>query len=135
MAREIDGFVVNRLQGALLEEAFRLVADGFASTEDVDVAIRDGLGLRWSFMGPFETIDLNAPGGARDYAERYQRIYERIFPSTQRRVDWVATMDVVEVERRKRLPAENLADRAGWRDRRLMALAAHKKRAGEEIGD
>ena len=68
MKREIDGFVMNRLQGALLEEAFRLVAEGYASVEDVDIGIRDGLALRWSFMGPFETIDLNAPGGVRDYA-------------------------------------------------------------------
>ena len=72
MKREIDGFIMNRLQGALLEECFRLVADGIATPEDVDVGIRDGLALRWSFMGPFETIDLNAPGGVRDYAERYQ---------------------------------------------------------------
>ena len=50
---------------------------------------RGGLALRWSFMGPFETIDLNAPGGVRDYAERYQGIYSGIFPSAQRRVDWV----------------------------------------------
>lgn len=136
MTREIDGFVINRLQGALLEEAFRLVADGFASTEDVDVAIREGLALRWSFMGPFETVDLNAPGGVRDYAERYQRIYARIFPSTQRRVDWAgAVMDRIEQERRARLPADQLAERAAWRDRRLMALAAHKKRAAEEIGE
>ena len=68
MKREIDGFLMNRLQGALLEEAFRLVAEGYASVEDVDIGIRDGLALRWSFMGPFETIDLNAPGGVRDYA-------------------------------------------------------------------
>ncbi len=136
MTREIDGFVINRLQGALLEEAFRLVADGFASTEDVDVAIREGLALRWSFMGPFETVDLNAPGGVRDYAERYQRIYARIFPSTQRRVDWAgAVMDRIEQERRSRLPADQLAERAAWRDRRLMALAAHKTRAAEEIGE
>src|SRR5579871_6497805 len=100
MKREIDGFVVNRLQGALLEEAFRLVADGFASTEDIDLAIREGLALRWSFIGPFETIDLNAPGGVRDYAERYQSIYEKIFPSTQRRVDWCGpAMDVIEAQR------------------------------------
>ncbi len=135
MAREIDGFVVNRLQGALLEEAFRLVADGYASTEDVDIAIREGLALRWSFMGPFETIDLNAPGGVRDYAERYQRIYERIFPTVQRRVDWSgAVMDRVEAERRSRLSADQLGERAAWRDRRLMALAQHKKRANEEFG-
>ena len=77
MKREIDGFVMNRMQGALLEEAFRLVAEGYASVEDVDIGIREGLALRWSFMGPFETIDLNAPGGVRDYAERYQQIYSR----------------------------------------------------------
>src|SRR6202012_5505026 len=95
--REIDGFVVNRLQGALLEEAFRLVADGFAGVDDIDAAIRDGLALRWSFMGPFETIDLNAPGGVRDYAERYQRIYSGIFPSTQWRADWSGPgMDEIE---------------------------------------
>ena len=135
LKREIDGFIVNRLQGALLEEAFRLVAEGFASPDDVDVALRDGLALRWSFMGPFETIDLNAPGGVRDYAERYQRIYARIFPSTQWRADWSGpAMDVIEAERRKRLPAASLDERAAWRDRRLMALAAHKRRADQEIG-
>ena len=63
MKRELDGFVMNRLQGALLEEAFRLVEQGYAGVEDVDVGIREGLALRWSFMGPFETIDLNAPAG------------------------------------------------------------------------
>ena len=63
MKRELDGFVMNRLQGALLEEAFRLVEEGYAGVEDVDIGIREGLALRWSFMGPFETIDLNAPCG------------------------------------------------------------------------
>ncbi len=135
LKREIDGFVVNRLQGALLEEAFRLVAEGYASTEDVDIALRDGLALRWSFMGPFETIDLNAPGGVRDYAERYQHIYARIFPTTQWRADWTGpAMDGIEAERRARLPTEKLGERAAWRDRRLMALTAHKRRADQEIG-
>ena len=85
MKRELDGFVMNRLQGALLEEAFRLVEQGYAGVEDVDVGIREGLALRWSFMGPFETIDLNAPAGVRDYAARYQGIYSGIF-----RIDPVA---------------------------------------------
>jgi L-gulonate 3-dehydrogenase len=136
MRRELDGFVMNRLQGALLEEAFRLVADGYAGVEDVDVGIREGLALRWSFMGPFETIDLNAPGGVRDYAARYQPIYASIFPSTQRRVDWRgAVMETVETERRSRTPADKLVERQAWRDRRLMALAAHKRRAAKDIGD
>ncbi len=136
LAREIDGFVVNRLQGALLEEAFRLVAAGAASIEDVDIAIREGLALRWSFMGPFETIDLNAPGGVRDYAERYQPIYARLSSSMQQRVDWTGpAMDSIEAQRRRRLPSGKLGERAAWRDRRLMALAAHKRRAATEIGE
>jgi 3-hydroxyacyl-CoA dehydrogenase len=135
MKREIDGFVMNRLQGALLEEAFRLVADGYASVEDVDVGIRDGLALRWSFMGPFETIDLNAPGGVRDYANRYQNIYSSIFSSTQRRVDWTGpAMTTVEGQRREQLPADRLVERQAWRDRRLMALATHKRRVDRDIG-
>ncbi len=135
MKREIDGFIMNRLQGALLEEAFRLVADGVANVEDVDIGLRDGLALRWAFMGPFETIDLNAPGGVRDYAARYQGIYEAIFPSVQRRVDWTGpVMEAVEAERTALLPREALADRQRWRDRRLMALLAHKRRADDTLG-
>jgi len=135
MKKELDGFVMNRMQGALLEEAFRLVSDGYASVEDIDVGIREGLALRWSFMGPFETIDLNAPGGIRDYVNRYQQIYQRLFPSMQRRVDWAGqVLEVAEADRRKRLPADQLGDRALWRDRRLMALLAHKLKASKAIG-
>ncbi len=136
MKKELDGFIMNRMQSALLEEAFRLVADGYASVEDIDIGIREGLALRWSFMGPFETIDLNAPQGIRDYADRYQRIYEKLFPQMQRRVDWAGpVMDKIEAERRKSLPAEKLQERQVWRDMRLMVLAAHKRRAAKDISE
>jgi len=136
MRRELDGFIMNRLQGALLEEAFRLVADGYASVEDIDAGIRDGLALRWSFMGPFETIDLNAPGGVRDYVARYQAIYVDLFQQMQRRVDWGGeVLDIVERERRRLLPEESIGERLKWRDRRLMALIAQKRRAAREIGE
>ena len=135
MKREIDGFVMNRMQGALLEEAFRLVADGYATVEDIDIGLREGLALRWSFMGPFETIDLNAPGGIGDYVRRYQQIYERLFPSMQRRVDWAGgVLETVERDRRARLPEKELGERARWRDKRLMALIAHKRSATKKIG-
>ncbi|MGC1357939.1 MAG: 3-hydroxyacyl-CoA dehydrogenase [Xanthobacteraceae bacterium] len=135
MKRELDGFVMNRMQGALLEEAFRLVADGFATTEDIDVGIREGLALRWSFMGPFETIDLNAPAGVRDYVQRYEGIYSNISKQTQRRADWAGpVLAQIERERRSKLPADRLGERQKWRDRRLMALAAHKRRAARDIG-
>ena len=135
MKRELDGFVMNRMQGALLEEAFRLVADGFATTEDIDVGIREGLALRWSFMGPFETIDLNAPAGVRDYVQRYEGIYSNIFKQTQRRADWAGpVLAQIERERRGKLRADQLGERQKWRDRRLMALAAHKRRAARDVG-
>jgi L-gulonate 3-dehydrogenase len=134
MKRELDGFVMNRLQGALLDEAFRLVANGHASVEDVDIGIREGLALRWSFMGPFETIDLNAPGGVRDYVERYESIYKRLHAEMRTRADWSGpVLKDIEEERRKCLPAGKLQDRQAWRDRRLMALAAHKRRMAEEL--
>jgi 3-hydroxyacyl-CoA dehydrogenase len=135
MKRELSGFVMNRMQAALLEEAFRLVVDGYVGCEDVDIGIREGLALRWSFMGPFETIDLNAPGGVRDYVERYHGLFEQLFSQMQRRADWTGeALDRIERERRALLPRDKLGERALWRDRRLMALAAHKRKAASEIG-
>lgn len=129
MKREAEGFIMNCLQGALLHEAFRLVAEGYASTEDIDIGLRDGLGLRWSFMGPFETIDLNAPGGIRDYVARYGPAYERI-AKDQHPVAWKgALLDLLERDRTQLLPREKLTERQHWRDRRLMALIAHKRAA------
>ena len=128
LKREIDGFVLNRLQGALLREAFRLVEQGVVDVDGLDVTIRDGLGLRWSFMGPFETIDLNAPGGLADYCTRYGGVYRDIATEQVDTSPWSeALVQSLDAERRRLLPAEELAERRQWRDRRLMALAAHKQ--------
>ena len=127
IARELQGFVLNRLQGALLNEAFRLVEDGYVSAADLDKTIAHGLGLRWSFMGPFETIDLNAPAGLRDYCERYGPLYYDLAKQQADPRPWRGIVDVLERERRKALPEGKLTERQTWRDRRLMALVAHKK--------
>jgi L-gulonate 3-dehydrogenase len=133
--REIPGFILNRLQAALVCEAVRLYEDGVASAEDIDKTVRDGLGLRWSFMGPMETIDLNAPGGVADYAARYSAtMVEMDRAQTPRSWD-PAAVKRLEAERRTRLGADRLAARAAWRDRRLMALAAHKRRMVEQDRD
>ncbi|WP_421478018.1 3-hydroxyacyl-CoA dehydrogenase [Agrobacterium tumefaciens] len=134
MKKEVDGFIMNRLQGALLEEAFRLVANGYASAEDVDRGIADGLALRWSFIGPFETIDLNAPGGIADYIDRYQPMYSGMFEQMRERVAWDGPVlkDVLE-SRRHLLPETALAERQVWRDRRLMRLRAHKSKVDTEL--
>ena len=131
--REIGGFVLNRLQGALLAEAFRLVEDGIVSAADLDRTLADGLGLRWSFMGPFETIDLNAPGGIRDYCERYGPMYHAMAQTQADPRPWSRELvAALERERRAALPMDGLSGRQAWRDRRLMGLMAHKRRAAAE---
>jgi 3-hydroxyacyl-CoA dehydrogenase len=130
--REIQGFILNRLQGALLAEAFRLYADGYVSAEDIDKTVRDGLGLRWSFMGPMETIDLNAPGGIADYCARYGGPYHEMAQQQTPRVWDAATVARLEAERRALLPAAELPARGAWRDRRLMQLIAHKREAAKK---
>ena len=126
--KETRGFVLNRLQAALVAEAFRLVRDGVMSVEDVDACVKHGLGLRWAFMGPFETCDLNAPGGIPDYAERYGPLLSQLTSEMPAYDFDAATVARVAAERRALVPAAGLADRAAWRDRELMALVAHKAR-------
>jgi len=132
LRREVAGFVMNRLQGALLHEAFRLVAAGIAAPGDIDRAVADGLGLRWSFMGPFETIDLNAPGGIADFIARYGASYARMAPTMAQPVPWHGQAGAtVEAARVAELPRDRILDRQAWRDQRLVQLAAHRRSVGD----
>ncbi|MSP01865.1 MAG: 3-hydroxyacyl-CoA dehydrogenase [Acetobacteraceae bacterium] len=124
--KEMDGFALNRLQGALLAEAFRLLADDVISPADLDALVKHGLGLRWSFMGPLETIDLNAPGGLKDYCDRYGPLYAKM-QEQAKPLEWDETLvNRLNEARREELPLNMVAVRQEWRDRRLMALLAHK---------
>jgi 3-hydroxyacyl-CoA dehydrogenase len=117
--REIEGFVFNRLQGALLREAYCLVRDGVASVEDVDRVVRDGPGRRWAIMGPFETADLNTRGGIAVHARRLGPAYARM----GRDEPWSDELvERVTAERRALLPLEEWDARVAWRDRALLAL-------------
>jgi 3-hydroxyacyl-CoA dehydrogenase len=124
--KEIEGFILNRLQGALLAEAFRLASEGYVTPQDLDRTVADGLGLRWSFMGPFETIELNAPGGIADYCARYTGFYKRLAadPASPAVYEAPATEAILA---QWRAPAD-LPARMRRRDARLAALRAHKDR-------
>jgi L-gulonate 3-dehydrogenase len=133
--REIEGFVLNRLQGALLAEAFRLVGEGYVSPQDLEKTIKDGLGLRWSFMGPFATIELNAPGGIADYCARYTGFYKRL-QAKPAGVEVFQDANVARILREwgEQATPEQLVQRTRWRDQRLAALAAHKKDQADSPG-
>lgn len=128
--REIDGFILNRLQGALLNEAWALYDEGYANLADIDATIAHGLGLRWSFMGPFETIDLNAPGGIVDYAERLGPMYHQMATDSSPKAWPTQTVSRAGDERRATLALDALEERRAWRDQKLMQLSAFKKTAG-----
>jgi L-gulonate 3-dehydrogenase len=86
-------------------------------------------------MGPFETIDLNAPGGIRDYVDRYEGLYRSLAQSQAVPVPWSGELlDRIEEERCRRLPRENLAERQEWHDQRLMALANHIAETDNDLG-
>jgi 3-hydroxybutyryl-CoA dehydrogenase len=75
--RDVPGFVANRLQYALLREAYALVAAGVCDTDDVDRVVVAGLGARWAAIGPFASMD--AAG-----LEVHEAVAEQLFPHLSR---------------------------------------------------
>jgi L-gulonate 3-dehydrogenase len=125
---ELEGFVFNRLQGAMLREAYALVRDGVASVDDIDRIVRDGLGRRYSVVGPFETSDLNVRGGIRAHAERMGAAYGRMGDERGDHARWSDELVAqVDAERRALLPIEQWSERVAWRDRALMRLAKARR--------
>jgi 3-hydroxybutyryl-CoA dehydrogenase len=73
LKKEISGFIANRLQTALMREAFYLLKEGVASARDIDTAITAGPGFRWAFTGPIEIADF---GGL----DTWQRVFDNVAP-------------------------------------------------------
>ena len=124
--REIEGFILNRLQAVLLSEAFRLVEDGYVTPQDLDKTLKEGLGLRWSFMGPFETIELNAPGGIPDYCRRYGASLSALSAANSAIYEG-ENLGRILAQWGKALTPDQVAARMRWRDRRLAALRLHNR--------
>jgi len=134
LTREINGFVVNRLQSALLGEAFRLVEDGICTPQDVDAAVADGLGLRWCFMGPFATIDLNAANGVAEYCARFGPMYYALAKEQADPREWHdGLVSNIEAALRGTVTAADLPARRHWRDRFLAAVIEAKQHIAKEL--
>ena len=132
LKKELPGFALNRIQCALLTESWRLIEDDAISVEDLDTIMKDGLGMRYAFMGPMETINLNAEG-VESYCDRYgQMIYDvtNSFGPVPKMGGETAKNISKELE--KRIPLEKLDERRKWRDVRLAALAKLKKELGDK---
>jgi 3-hydroxypropionate dehydrogenase (NADP+) len=124
LKREVSGYIVNRLQAALLREAIDLVDKDVASAEDVDKAFCMGIGLRDPIIGPFLRIHL-AGGGVERFIENFSRSYRHrwetmetwtsIPPSAAKKV--IGGVKEMEVVRKK-----TLEEIKNWRDEMLIKL-------------
>jgi len=131
LSREIEGFALNRIQYALLNECWRLINDGILDVKDIDSVMSDGLGMRYAFLGPMETTHLNAEG-FRNYCERYSKtMYEvsETMGPTPRMTG--AIVEKINEQLEAMCPLEDLNKRRAWRDMCLTQLSQLKKKVDE----
>ncbi|XP_046902285.1 lambda-crystallin homolog [Hypomesus transpacificus] len=130
LRKEIDGFALNRVQYAIIAESWRLVKDGVISVKDIDLVMSEGLGMRYAFIGPMETMHLNAPEGLQDYLQRYSQGMGRVLEAFGPVPDFSGeAASQINKEMCELIPSdhEHLSARRERRDQLLMGLAALKK--------
>ena len=125
----INGFLLNRIQAAVVREAFHLAESGVADAEAIDSVIKDGLALRWAFIGNFGANHLNAPNGIGQYFGRYADAYRSMIG------DLNNAPPAFEKEMMSRIAREigmgeneeDVKRLSQWRDRMIVRLKALKK--------
>ncbi|WP_158553228.1 MULTISPECIES: 3-hydroxyacyl-CoA dehydrogenase NAD-binding domain-containing protein [Mesorhizobium] len=136
LKRASPGFVLNRLQAALVEEALSLVEAGIADPDDIDRTVRSGLGMRWAFVGPFETMDLNSKGGFEMYTRTLGPALAASAPGGPETSKWNGGAPArVATARRQLLKVSDIPARQSWLIQKLKLLRALKngvETAGEE---
>jgi 3-hydroxyacyl-CoA dehydrogenase len=120
---EPQGFVFNRLQGAILREAYCLVRDGVISPTDLDLIVTEGLGKRWSIIGPFATSALNVRGGIRAHVARMGKSYFEMGRERGQNDPWdEALVERVATDIENKLPDAKWEKNTEKRDLALMKL-------------
>jgi 3-hydroxybutyryl-CoA dehydrogenase len=116
--RDVPGFVVNRLQYALLREAYALVDEGVCSFADIDRAVTHGLGARWAAIGPFETMEL---AGLDVHAAVAENLWPELSNTRQ------PSPSIARARERGSLVDADLETVAARRDRVLRAVREARK--------
>jgi 3-hydroxyacyl-CoA dehydrogenase len=124
LKKEVSGYIVNRLQAALLREAVDLVAGGVASAEEVDRAFCNGMGMRDPFIGPLLRAYL-AGDGIENFVEHYSESYRLRWES-------MATWNTISASVRETLVnsvnempivrQNSLEEIKNWRDKMLVEI-------------
>jgi 3-hydroxyacyl-CoA dehydrogenase len=128
LKKEVDGFILNRLQFALVAEAWHLVGEGYCDPDDIDAVLTDGLALRWASIGPFEVAHLNAPDGVQGFVDRLGPMMKHLGRAARTDYDWTPQQAAANhALMAKRIPLDQIAERSAWRDKRILALRRMKR--------
>ena len=119
--KEIDGFILNRLQYTLVAEALHLVGEGYCSASDIDRVMTDGLALRWASIGPLAVAHLNAAGGFRGFVDQLGPMMRKMGQDARTDYPWTDEMvDAIHAEMVERIPVKSIPERQVWRDGRIL---------------
>lgn len=121
--REIEGFLLNRPQWALLSEAMHLVGEGYCSAEDIDAVMTNGLALRWALIGPLVVGHLNAARGLKGYFGGLGEALGLVRNSL--RTDYVPDQSVIDAVHdvlERHMPLHSLPEQQAKRDANTLAL-------------
>jgi 3-hydroxyacyl-CoA dehydrogenase len=120
--KEIDGFLLNRLQFTLVAEALHLVGEGYCSAADIDRVMTDGLALRWASIGPFETMHLNAAGGLNGFTASLGAMMRRMGADAHTDYPWTPEQIApIHDQLAAKTPVADIPARQAWRNARIMA--------------
>ncbi|CAI2305105.1 unnamed protein product [Caenorhabditis sp. 36 PRJEB53466] len=128
LKKEVLGFAVNRLQFALLAETWRLVADDVIGVNDIDTVMSAGLGPRYAFNGPCETVHLNA-FGVRDYFRRYRSGVSTVLNDMGGIPDFTdeSVIQKLEAELEPKMGTANIREFQAAREAKLVEISKLKK--------
>ncbi|XP_075262053.1 lambda-crystallin-like [Convolutriloba macropyga] len=125
LKKEVDGFALNRVQYTVINSSWKLVRDGILSPEDVDKLMLYGLGPRYAVIGPFQTMQTNAPNGIVDYMSRYQEGMSRVTKACGTQIDYDnETLEAIQAYLDENMPVAEMAEMLKKRD---VALKKIKK--------
>ena len=131
--KEIDGFILNRLQYTLVAEAMHLVGEGYCSAADIDRVITQGLALRWANIGPFEVAHLNATEGFKDFVAKLEGMMRAVGQDAKPDYPWDHELvERIHAEMASQVPVDGIPERQEWRDGTILATRALQTRLKED---
>lgn len=122
LRKEIDGFILNRLQYTLVAEAMHLVGEGYCSAADIDRVMTEGLALRWSSIGPLEVAHLNSAHGFRGFVDQLGPMMRHMGQSAKTDYPWPDALATdIHEDLCATTPVSDIPKRQRWRNTQILA--------------